>query len=150
MEYRVAHQHRRHLLRRGPATISGNLGKPGRPAALTIIAEDSIKISGNPDLTPDTPELMFVTDGDLMITGQLGIPLTVEGAMLVHEQLHISGRAVLSGQILVEDAEDNSTLVSGDSSISGTPTISYNGTLGGGGTGAGVPVFTLTAWREVR
>ena len=130
----------------GPATISGNPGSPGDPIALTIIAEDSIEISGNPDFTPDTPELMFVTDGDLKINGSAEMPLTVEGAILVHEQLDVGGSAVLSGQITVEDAANNSSLVT-ENKISGNATISYTGTLGGAG---GALLLTASAWREVR
>ena len=130
----------------GPATISGSPGSPGNPLALTIIAEDSIEISGNPDLTPDTPELMFVTDGDLKINGRLRMPLTVEGAILVHEQLDISGNSTLSGQIIVEDGANDSSLVT-ESKISGNATFSSNGTLGGAG---GALLLTRSAWREVR
>ena len=127
----------------GPATISGS---PGSPIALTVIAEDSIEISGNPTITPDTPGLMFVTDGDLKINGSAEIALTVEGAILVHEQLDIGGAAVLSGQTTVEDAANNSSLVT-ESKISGNATISYTGTLGGAG---GALLLTPSAWREVR
>ena len=127
----------------GPATISGS---PGSPIALTIIAEGSIEISGNPDLTPDTLELMFVTDGDLKITGSVAMPLTVEGAILVHEQLDISGDSTLSGQITVEDAASNSSLVT-ESKMSGNTTFSSNGTLGGAG---GALLLTPNGWREVR
>ena len=130
----------------GPATISGNPGNPATPIALTIIAEDSIEISGNPDLTPDTPELMFVTDGDLKINGMLRMPLTDEGAILVHEQLDISGNSTLSGQIIVEDAANDSSLVT-ESKISGNARFSSNGTLGGAG---GALLLTRSAWREVR
>ena len=128
----------------GPATISGSPGSPGDPIALTIIAEDSIEISGNPNIMPDTPELMFVTDGDLKINGSAVMPLTVEGAILVHEQLDIGGAAVLSGQITVEDAANNSSLVT-ENKISGSATFSYTGTLGGGAL-----LLTRSAWREVR
>ena len=129
----------------GTATISGNPGSDAVPLALTIIAEGSIEISGNPDLTPDTPELSFVTDGDLKINGLVEMDMYVEGAILVHEQLQISGNPTLSGQIVVEDAVNNSTLVT-QSAISGNATFSYNGTLGGGGAA----LLTLSAWREVR
>ena len=129
----------------GTATVSGNPGSNADPLALTIIAEGSIEISGNPDLTPDTPELMFVTDGDLKIAGVIEMDLNVEGAILVHEQIHIAGNPTLSGQIVVEDAADNSSLVT-QSTISGNATISYNGTLGGGGAA----LLSLSAWREVR
>ena len=130
----------------GDATVSGNHGNAANPFGLTLIAEGSIQISGNSDITPDTPELLFVTDGDLKITGTLETDLQVEGAILVHEQLELAGNATLSGQIIVEDAADNHSLVSVNR-ISGNATISYNGTLGGG---AGVGLFTLNGWREVR
>ena len=89
---------------------------------------------------------MFVTDGDLKINSSTVMPLTVEGAILVHEQLDIGGEAVLSGQITVEDAANYSSLVT-ENKISGSATFSYTGTLGGGG---GDLVLTLSAWREVR
>ena len=130
----------------GPATISGNPGNPATPIALTIIAEDSIEISGRPDLIPDTPELMFVTDGDLKISNRPKMPLTVEGAILVHEQLDISSRPTLSGQIIVEDAANNSSLVT-QNTISGRMTLSSNGTLAGA---VGALILTPSAWREVR
>ncbi len=87
-----------------------------------------------------------MTDGDLKLSGTLETDLTVEGAILVHEQLQLAGNPTLSGQIIVEDAENISTLVT-ENTISGNATISHNGTLGGGG---GVGIFTLSAWREVR
>ena len=130
----------------GPATISGNPGNPATPIALTIIAEDSIEISGRPDLIPDTPELMFVTDGDLKISNRPKMPLTVEGAILVHEQLDISSRPTLSGQIMVEDAANNSSLVT-QNKISDRMKLSFNGTLAGAG---GALLLTRSAWREVR
>ena len=130
----------------GPATISGNPGNPATPIALTIIAEDSIEISGDPHITTDTPGLMFVTDGDLKSSSSMVMPLTVEGAILVHEQLDIGGGTILSGQVIVEDAANNSSLVT-ENKISGNATFSSNGTLGGAG---GVLLLTPTAWREVR
>ncbi len=67
--------------------------------------------------------------------------------MLVHEQLQISGTATLAGQIVVENAVNNSTIVDGVSEISGDAIISYNGGLNVAGF---PPVLTLSAWREVR
>ena len=128
----------------GPATLSGNLGDAVTPFAMTVIAEDSIEVSGNPTLVPDMPEVLFVTDGDLKLNGNLGIG-GVEGAMLVHEQLMITGNPALMGQLIVEDAANNSTLVTA-TTISGNPTLSFNGTFGN----AGGSVFSMSAWREVR
>lgn len=126
----------------GGATISGSPGTSSDPIQISIIAEGSIDISGNPDLVPDTPELLFVTDGDLEISGGVASPLTIQGQMLVHEQLKISGNPTLSGQFIVEDAANVSTLVTSNQ-ISGNPTIVYNGSLGTG-------LFSVVAWRDVR
>lgn len=126
----------------GPARISGNPGTALVPIAITIIAEGSIEISGNPDLTPDYPELLFVTDGDLKISGGIDTPLTAQGQILVHEQLMISGNPTLAGQIIVEDVPSVDPLVT-NNTISGNPTITYNGTLG-------TAIFGVRGWREVR
>jgi hypothetical protein len=126
----------------GPARISGNAGTTLVPIAITIIAEGSIEISGNPDLAPDYPELLFVTDGDLKISGGIDTPLVAAGQMLVHEQVSISGNPSLSGQLLVENATSVDPLVT-NNTISGNPTITYNGGLGEG-------VYSVTGWREIR
>ena len=127
----------------GNATMSGNPGSAALPIACSIIATGSIDISGNPDLKPDAPEIMFVAGGDLKITGGLTLPFNVEGMFLVHEQLFIAGNPDLNGQIIVENAPSVSNLVV-TNSISGNPTITYNGLVGSGG------VLNVTGWREMR
>ena len=127
----------------GTAKMSGNPGSAASPIACSIIATGSIEISGNPDLKPDAPEIMFVTDGDLKITGGLTLPFNVEGMFLVHEQLFIAGNPDLNGQIIVENAPSVSTMVT-TNEISGNPTITYNGLVGSGG------VLNVTGWREMR
>jgi hypothetical protein len=126
----------------GPATVSGNPGSAGSPLSLSIIAERSIAITGNPDIIPDTPELQFVTNGDLKIAGTIDVPFTVEGLMLVREQVHIAGNPELSGQLLIENVPSVSDLVT-ENAIVGNATLSYNGTLGG-------TAFAISSWREVR
>ena len=110
--------------------------------SMTLIAEGSIDISGSPNLTAHTNELLFVTDGDLDISGGVDTDVIAQGQMLVHEQLSISGNATLGGQIIVEDAANNHSLVD-STSISGNVEINYNGTLG-------TNLFFVTGWREVR
>lgn len=130
----------------GHAKISGSPGNAakGTPWALTLIAERSIDISGSPDLTADTNELLFVAGGDLEISGGLdtGDPLTTQGQVLVHEQIKLSGNPAISGQVIVEDAENVETLVSANA-ISGNVSITYNGGLGSN-------LFTITGWSEVK
>ncbi|MEX2272365.1 MAG: PilX N-terminal domain-containing pilus assembly protein [Vicinamibacterales bacterium] len=126
----------------GDARISGSPGSAATPLAISIIAEGDIEISGNPNLRPDLPELMLVTNRDLKISGLLEQPIAFEGQMLVREQLHISGNPTLAGQILVENAANVSNLVLSNT-ISGNPTIIYNGIVG-------TNTFVVVGWREIR
>lgn len=120
-------------------------GSPGTsildPVNITIIAEGSIEISGSPVLAPDNAELLFVTDGDLKLSGNLQVEVA-EGQMLVREQLQISGNPVLLGQIIVENASNDDTTVT-ENRISGNPVISYNGDVG-------TSLFHVSGWRDVR
>lgn len=128
----------------GHATVSGSPGSTKSPAPISIIAEGSIQISGSPKLAPDTPELLFVTDQDLKITGTIdvvGEAALVQGQMLVRGQAEIAGNASLDGQLLVEDQDVGSLVTS--NSIGGSVVITYTGGLGGS-------VFTVTSWRDVR
>jgi hypothetical protein len=126
---------------KGNVTISGTPGTSAVPAEMSIIAEGWIDISGNCFLQPHSPELLFVTDRDLKLGGTLSANV-LEGQMLVHEQLMISGNPVLAGQILVEDASNLSSLVT-NNTISGNPTVTYNGF-------AGTSVMIVSAWRIVQ
>ncbi|MBI4888897.1 MAG: hypothetical protein HY824_17490 [Acidobacteria bacterium] len=125
-----------------PTTVTEVSASP--TVIITIIAETSLSIAGSPDITPDTPELLFVTDGDLSISGgtDLGDPLTAQGQILVHEQLSISGGPDIAGQVIVEDAATLSSLVTSNS-ISGNAEITYNGNLGSSYWG-------ISSWRDVR
>jgi hypothetical protein len=123
---------------KGDVRMSGNFGL----VSLTVIAEGNIEITGNPDIEPDAPELLFVTDKDLRIAGSLSTTITIEGQVLVREQFFLHGNAQIAGQILVEDRTNLSNLVTANS-ISGNPQVSYGGT-------SGAQAFTLGGWREVR
>jgi hypothetical protein len=126
----------------GDVSISASPGSSATPLAITIIAEGDIEITGNPDLRPDQPELMFVTNQDLRIAGTLSQPIAFEGQMLVREQLSISGHPSLAGQILVQNVPSVSNVVL-TNSISGNPTITYNGLVG-------TNTFIVVGWREIR
>lgn len=104
---------------------------------LSVIATGSIEVSGRNFLKPSAAEeangsfLQFVTDGDLKITGNstLDDATAVEGQSLVREQVHVFGTPILQGRILVQDDGNASNLVT-TNYIGGTPTITYNGSLG--------------------
>ena len=127
----------------GKAAIGGS--GPSQVLQITVIAEGSIDISGNPSVTPNTPDLLFITDGDLEISGTAvtGNPLTAEGQMLVHEQVQLSGNPSLAGQLIVENATGLDPLVTNNAIVSGNVTITYEGDLGG-------DTFSVRGWREVR
>ena len=123
------------------AKMSGNPGSPVNPLVITIIAEGNIDLSGTPDLRADSPGLLFVTNKDLKIGGNL-TQHGAEAQMLVREQLMISGNPTLFGQILVQNVPGTSTLVV-ENSISGNPTITYNGLFDSN-------TYAVTGWREIR
>ena len=123
----------------GSVDISGNTGTPGNPAQITVIANGSININGG-DFIPDTSELLFVTDGDLDMTGN---PTTYShGQILVREQIRLSGSPDLDAQIIVENVTSVDDLVT-TNSIGGNVEITYNG-------GLGTSHLVVSGWRDVR
>jgi hypothetical protein len=123
--------------------ITGNPGSTANPILLTIIAEGNIQISGNPDLRPEPlSELQFVTDQDLWIHGNLGVPLAFEGRILVREQIDFAGNPTLAGQVIVQDVPSVSTLVE-DNIVTGSVTLSYNGLVE-------TVAYTVSGWRETQ
>lgn len=126
----------------GDVTVSGSPGTSGTPVQITIVAEGYIDVSGSPDFRPYLPETFMVTNKDLQITGSLTQPVTIEGQILVREQIFIHGNADLAGQIIVQDASNTCTLVTANS-IAGNVTITYNGMVGSNN-------YSVLAWKEVR
>jgi hypothetical protein len=121
-------------------SISGSPGSSSSPVQLSIIAEGSIDVGGSPFFVPKDAELMFVTNEDLRIIGNLTV--AAEGLMLVREQVSVAGSAAIAGQLVVEGAASISPLVTANS-ISGNSSFTYNGIVSAGG-------FGVTAWRRVR
>ena len=127
----------------GSADIAG-AGSASTPAQVSIIAEGSIDVGGNTYLNPDSPELLFVTDVDLDISGGGATgAVNAQGQILVHEQLDISGSPDITGQIIVENAANTPGSPVTSNSISGNPTITYNG-------GLGSAVYRVAGWRDIR
>lgn len=122
--------------------LNANVGSNANPLPLTVIALGSIEVQASPDLRPDTAGLMFVTDEDLRINGNMQMAAGIEGQMLVHEQLRINGTPTIFGNIVVENAATVSGLVT-ENRINGNPTITSNGLSNN-------QSFRIGAWREVR
>ena len=124
----------------GSVTITGS---PGPGLAMSLLAEGDIDIQGSPELQPNTEpgfDTLFATQGDLEISGALETPV-IEGVVRVLGQLKITGNPTIAGQVLIEN-EPVGTLATANE-ISGTTTITYNGT-------AGNDTFDVAGWREIK
>ncbi len=147
----------------GNATVSGspNGGGTGNNAtnlALSIIATGDIRITGTPKFTPEnSSKIQFVTDKDLLLAGNSDLDddqTSVEGQILVREQISISGNSDFQGRVTVQNVTSTSNTVT-TNTIAGNPTITYNGTLGAISTtttttttGAVTYVNNVSGWME--
>ena len=98
----------------------------------TLRATENFAITGTPKLTPENSDkLQFVCNGDLKITGNTDLddPANVDGQIMVREQIHISGNPEFQGRIMVANEPSLFDDVT-KNSIPGSPTITYNGSLG--------------------
>jgi len=122
--------------------VNGNPGSKATPLAVSIISEGSVEVTGTPKFRPENAEMyQFITDGDLIISGNAGLDdaTSVEGQILVREQLKISGNPQFQGRIIVanEPSVFDDVLLN---EISGNAVLTYNGTL----PAIPVPGATLT------
>ncbi len=107
------------------------LGTPD-PWQTTIIADGYIDFGGNAEVvnyqggpTPDIDNLFLVAGTDLEFSGNPSNQ--IQGIMAAKEQIDISGTVNLNGYIVSANVADAENLVSPDSSISGSLTVTYNG-----------------------
>lgn len=92
----------------GWVDISGNPGSIDAPWNVSIIALNSISVSGNPSVEPFTEtgtlrNLLFVSGNDIGISGNPNNKYT--GAILAHQQIKLNGNPHLVGFIVAEDAK---------------------------------------------
>lgn len=131
-------------------------GSPKGPAnsniPMSIISTGSIKVTGSPKFTPENADkYQFIMDGDFTMAGAVDLndPTEMEGQILVREQVHISGNPEFQGRVMVEDAANVFNDVT-TNAIPGTPTFTYNGTLGALTSPGGPTTYTnnVTGWVE--
>ncbi len=130
----------------GSAEVHGT-GKSSGFTALSIIAEGSIKITGNGKFKPENGAgIQFVTNGDFELGGTADADDSVDmdGQIMVREQMKIYGNSKFQGRVMVENrdgatnAYNASTNPNGrrgsstaaDNSLAGNMTVTYNGSLG--------------------
>lgn len=141
----------------GRIEISGNPGSPSSPWQATLIARDSVKISGNPSISPfpapseGLQNVLILTGNDLEISGNSQIA-TLQGGIFAHQQVKISGNPDIRGFIMAGDgkptwAEDPFPETSPGvtiNEVSGNPTITYNDL----GVGLLPPSVTQAGWYQ--
>jgi cytoskeletal protein CcmA (bactofilin family) len=133
----------------GTYYVDGNVSVTGNPngggsgnnatnLALSIISTGSISITGHAKFTPENSQkIQFVSDKDMTIGGSVDLDDTtvVEGQIMVREQISIPGNPEFQGRVIVQNCGNVPSCTASSSSvtsnsISGNPTITYNGTLG--------------------
>lgn len=149
--------------------ISGSPGSTASPWQATIIARDSIRISGNihiqpyPTTSEDLQNHLLVTGNDLIIEGNMHANYA-NGAILVHQQVEISGTpGELRGFIIAGDGQPSwngdpfPSAGSGSgfpganpaptmNKISGNPSITYSCDFGCLGPGCPSPKVGIASW----
>lgn len=116
-----------------PAVLDGNISVLNTPPAfeVTILAEGYIDFGGSADVvnyqegtSPDIDQLFLIAGTDLEFSGNPSNQ--IEGMMYAGEQMSISGTVDLNGFIVSANLADAENLVSPESSISGSLTVTYN------------------------
>lgn len=127
----------------GWVNISGNPGTLVAPWRVTIIAMNTIDVSGNPVMAPYTTtgtlrNLLLVSGNDVGLSGNLGAG-GVPGAILAHQQIKTNGDITLNGFLIAEGGKSSwanepaptstsgKDIISVENSISGNSNITYNG-----------------------
>jgi hypothetical protein len=147
----------------GKIEIGGSPGTSSTPWQATLISRDSMIISGNPYIKPyptsstDLQNQLLVSGNDLTISGSNGMMANYEpGAILVHQQVKISGNPQIKGFIISGDGQPTWT---GDpftnssdgvtlNEISGNPTMNYSCEFSCVGPGCPAAKITMAGWAQ--
>lgn len=113
----------------GNVQIVGNLGEPGNPLDITIIATGSIQVGGVPIIEPaHDGEILLLAGGDVQIGGTTTAKRSPYYAGLIYagSQCQVNGTPVVDGNVLCYDAQDPEGAVDlfDENKINGTPRIS--------------------------
>jgi len=112
--------------------------------AMSILSTGSIEITGTPNLRPEpNSQLMFVTDKDLNIIGDLTGSVLLEGLVLVREQIHFSGDTSLVGQVMVQNEPHTAGTPVSANVVEGNFSLTYNGLIE-------TLAYTVSGWRETQ
>ena len=149
----------------GPVEMHGT-GKSSF-TQLSLIAEGSIKLSGNGKFKPENGAgIQFVTNGDFELEGTVDADDSVDmdGQIMVREQIKILGNSEFQGRVMVEDRDSDANVYDAvtnpngrkgastltDNSIGGNMTVTYNGSLGDIVTEITIPGGASTYTNNIR
>ena len=106
------------------------LGTPD-PFEVSILSDGYIDFGGNGDVvnyqggpSPDIDQLFLIAGTDLEFSGNPSNQ--IEGMLYAGEQMSISGNVDINGYVVSADLADAENLVSPESSISGSLSVTYN------------------------
>jgi hypothetical protein len=116
----------------GSIKISGNPGSPSDAWDVSLIAEEHIDVSGNPNFdnfqdpadSEDIQNIFMMAGTDIAWSGNPSN--SIQGLVYAGEQIEISGNISFNGFIIAADASATDGTVT-ENKISGNPTITYNG-----------------------
>ncbi len=115
----------------GNVQVIGNLGEPGNPLDITILATGSIQVGGTPIIEPaNSDDILLMAGGDVQIGGTttgLRSPY-YHGLIYAGSQCQVGGTPYVDGHIMCYDDPDPSGALDlfDENKINGTPTISYD------------------------
>jgi hypothetical protein len=113
----------------GSVISTGNLGSPGDPFSLTILATGSVRIGGTPVIEADHSEgLLIVAGGDVQVSGNTTTyDPYYNGLIYARSQCQINGNPIIEGHVLCRDDNDfGQADWIDENKVNGTPRITYD------------------------
>lgn len=131
----------------GNVRVNGNLGVPGDPFEISLVATGSISLGGTPVVQADHPDgVLLLAGGDLQVGGNAaGTTPYLQGMLYAGAQCQVNGTPIVDGYILCYDDPDppGANNLVDYNKINGNPQITYDCT--------GKRRLTLAAaWWETR
>ena len=133
----------------GGVKIGNSPGSSGSPMPLTILAQGHVEISGDPFIDADhSGGVLIIAEGDLKLSGSPGLSENFDGLVFGGAQCQISGNPQIRGTFICYGNSDppGAKDVLSESSINGSPEITFD--CAGGGGGISLEPFSGRAWSQ--
>lgn len=112
----------------GNVKIGDSFGTATSPRALSLIVKGSLEVSGQAYMTAETPDLMWIVDGDLKLNGNStsGTP-NYRGFVHAGAQCEMSGTVRLAGQVICANRPNPAASENwvAENKVSGTTYITF-------------------------